>query len=57
MGGKRVLMLQGVPPHQVLVVTFTNKAAKELKQRLTQLGEVDITGITVATFHSVSTAS
>ena len=41
----------GVPPWQILAVTFTNKAAAEMKERLTQLlGESEMPW--VATFHA-----
>lgn len=45
---------QGVSPSRILVVTFTNKAAKEMKSRLIQLiGEARVKKIWVGTFHSV----
>ncbi len=44
----------GVDPHAILAVTFTNKAAKEMKERLTGLiGEEFTKRLTVGTFHSV----
>jgi DNA helicase-2/ATP-dependent DNA helicase PcrA len=44
----------GVDPHAILAVTFTNKAAKEMKERLTGLiGEELTKRLTVGTFHSV----
>ncbi|HEX6287745.1 MAG TPA: UvrD-helicase domain-containing protein [Herpetosiphonaceae bacterium] len=44
----------GVDPHAILAVTFTNKAAKEMKERLSGLiGEELSKRLTVGTFHSV----
>ncbi len=43
----------GVPPYRILSVTFTNKAASEMKERIRkQLGE-DPSGLWAGTFHSV----
>ncbi|NNM06728.1 MAG: UvrD-helicase domain-containing protein [Gemmatimonadetes bacterium] len=42
----------GVPPYRILSVTFTNKAAGEMKERIRkQLGE-EPTGLWAGTFHS-----
>jgi DNA helicase-2/ATP-dependent DNA helicase PcrA len=45
---------RGVPPHGVVAVTFTNKAAEEMKQRVAALlgGRCSPAGLTVSTFHS-----
>ncbi|MCS7272855.1 MAG: UvrD-helicase domain-containing protein [Fimbriimonadales bacterium] len=43
-----------VPPRHILAVTFTNKAADELKERLTHLLEgSEVRGLWVGTFHAI----
>ena len=44
----------GLPPKNILAVTFTNKAAQEMKSRVIELVNTDISGISVGTFHSIS---
>ncbi len=45
---------QGVRPYQMLAVTFTNKAAREMEQRVQQLlGEEMTRGLLLGTFHSI----
>jgi len=44
----------GVPPERIFAVTFTNKAAAEMKQRVAQLLERDPSGLWIGTFHSLS---
>jgi len=44
----------GVDPLAILAVTFTNKAAREMKERLEALiGHTDAEALTVGTFHSL----
>ena len=42
----------GVPPWAILAVTFTNKAAKEMKERVDKLLETPDSDMWVTTFHS-----
>ncbi len=46
--------VMGVPPDRILAVTFTNKAADEMKERVHKLleGVADLSGMWIGTFHS-----
>jgi DNA helicase-2/ATP-dependent DNA helicase PcrA len=50
-----VLMAKGVEPANIMVVTFTNKAAGEIKERLINMPAIGDLGesVTAGTFHSV----
>ncbi len=43
---------RGVPPDRILALTFTNKAAREMRDRLEPLLGIDATRPTVQTFHA-----
>ncbi|HOV15587.1 MAG TPA: UvrD-helicase domain-containing protein, partial [Spirochaetota bacterium] len=47
------LISQGVSPRDILAVTFTNKAAKEMQERVSQLLPKSSKGILLTTFHSL----
>jgi DNA helicase II / ATP-dependent DNA helicase PcrA len=47
------LMECGVPAHQILALTFTNKAAKEMKNRIIKLVGDDAGSLWMGTFHSM----
>ena len=48
------MVKNGVNPREILAVTFTNKAAKEMKERLAKiLGENIVKSMWVGTFHSI----
>ncbi|KTD20199.1 DNA dependent ATPase I and helicase II [Legionella lansingensis] len=42
-----------IPPHSILAVTFTNKAAGEMKTRLNAMLDTPLMGLWVGTFHSL----
>jgi DNA helicase-2/ATP-dependent DNA helicase PcrA len=44
---------QGVRPFNILAVTFTNKAAKEMEERVTDLLSGQTNGLTLGTFHGI----
>ena len=46
------LIEQGVNPYQILAITFTNKAAGEMRERVDRLVEDGGTSVWVSTFHS-----
>tara|TARA_R110002073_G_scaffold138424_2_gene288044 strand:- start:14059 stop:16392 length:2334 start_codon:yes stop_codon:yes gene_type:complete len=48
------LMSQGVDPFNILALTFTNKAAREMKERIaTIVGDSEAKNLWMGTFHSV----
>ncbi len=46
------LVNKGISPYQLLAMTFTNKAALEMKSRVAELLGRDVRDLTVTTFHS-----
>ena len=49
-----ILIKKLATPSQILAVTFTNKAANEMKTRIAQLIKIPIDKMWVGTFHSLS---
>ncbi len=47
------LISKGVDPFQILVLTFTNKAAKEMRERIMKVVGAEAKNIWMGTFHSV----
>ena len=48
------LMSQGVDPFNILALTFTNKAAREMKKRIAQIvGSSEAKNLWMGTFHSI----
>src|SRR5207247_10262451 len=47
------LLEQGIPADRILLLTFTNKAAKEMMRRVADLLGGDISALWGGTFHSV----
>ena len=47
------MIQQGIPPNQILALTFTNKAAREMKERIERTLKGNIYGLWSGTFHSL----
>jgi DNA helicase-2/ATP-dependent DNA helicase PcrA len=47
------LVQQGTPPYRIMAVTFTNKAAREMRERVERLLGGSLGGLTIGTFHSI----
>lgn len=48
------LLEQGIPPERILLLTFTNKAAREMMRRVADILGADISSLWGGTFHSVA---
>ena len=49
-----LMQVDGVPPTGILAVTFTNKAAKEMRYRIEQMMDVPARGLWFGTFHGIA---
>ncbi|MCD6599250.1 MAG: UvrD-helicase domain-containing protein [Dehalococcoidia bacterium] len=47
-----LIRICGVAPHRIMAVTFTNKAAREMQQRLELLLGHEVDALTMGTFHA-----
>src|SRR5712675_361042 len=47
------LLEQGIPPERILLLTFTNKAAKEMMRRVADLLGHELASLWGGTFHSI----
>ncbi len=48
-----LVKFRGVSPYRILAITFTNKAAKEMKNRIEEIIGQDVKNMWVGTFHSM----
>src|SRR5512134_3133209 len=47
------LIQQGTRPFRIMAVTFTNKAAREMRERVEKLLGGELGGLTLGTFHAI----
>lgn len=47
------LLEQGIPPERILLLTFTNKSAREMMRRVNEILGADLSSLWGGTFHSI----
>ena len=47
-----ILDSKKLSPHRLLALTFSNKAAKEMRERVSKTTELDIGALQITTFHA-----
>ncbi len=48
-----LIKVVGVSPRRIMAVTFTNKAAREMEERLQKLASSSVQSLTLGTFHAI----